>query len=183
MIQGPSEKLYLSRAAALTEQITHKHMHTLLLTVHRAPLWLRGGRCCVATGHSEVGGQGVWRTQGHPPHVFGPELLSPWRSSAEVLIVILEERRWKKRRVERSRGVWKRGSWYHITSHSVWVTVLASVMCVSVRHLLHSPVCANGQQTVVFTLKSCSGLEKREERRKSTDSYWIQSTNLTLNES
>lgn len=48
-----------------------------LTSIHLAPLWLRGGRRRVATGHSEVGGQGVGLTQGHPPHVFGPELLSP----------------------------------------------------------------------------------------------------------
>lgn len=61
-----------------------------LLTIHRAPLWLSRGRCRTTAGNSEVGRQGIWCTQGHPPHVFGPELLSPWGSTAEVLIIILE---------------------------------------------------------------------------------------------
>lgn len=139
-------------------------MHTLLalfplLTIHRAPLWLRGGRCCAATGNSEVGGQGVRRPQGRSPHVFGPELLSPWGSSAEVLIVILGERWERKRRVDGSRQVCRREEvsfTYHFS-----LSLCYCVMCVYVCHLFHSPVCADGQQTVVFTLKSCSGLEKR----------------------
>ncbi len=147
-------------------------MHTLLalfplLTVHWAPLWLRGGRCRAATGHSEVGGQGVRRPQGRPPHVFGPELLSPWGSSAKVLIVILEERWRRKRKVERSRQVCKRkevGFTYNVSR-----SLCYCIMCVYVCHLFHSPVCANGQQTVVFTLKSCSGLEKRGKAQTVTE--------------
>lgn len=87
----------------------HKHTHTQtahVLTVHGAPLWLRGGRRCAAIGHSEVGGQGVWWTQGHPPHVFGPELFSPWWGPAEVLILILEDGEgWLPREVKK-KGVW-----------------------------------------------------------------------------
>lgn len=39
-------------------------------------------------------------------------------------------------------------------------------VCVDGFHLFHSPVCADGQQTVIFTLQSCSGLQRTQEEEK-----------------
>lgn len=121
----------------------HTHTHTSpLLTVHWAPLWLRGGRRRAAAGHSEVGGQGVRRTQRRPPHVFGPELLPPRRSAAEVLIFVLQETR-SSDRCERENLGFR-------------LNFVSPTVC----HLFHPAVCADGQQTVVLTLQSRSGLER-----------------------
>lgn len=60
------------------------------------------------------------------------------------------------------RGVKERRLVSHIISHSVCVGKCVIMCC----HLFHSPVCASGQQTVVFTLKSRSGLEERDKEEK-----------------
>lgn len=128
-----------------------------LLTIHRAPLWLGRGRCRATAGNSEVGRQGIWCTQGHPPHVFGPELLSPWGSTAEVLIIILEYDEVKK----------KGGKTEDVFSPQIFLLLLSGVnksANVRVCHLFHSPVCAHRQQTAVFTLKSGPGLQRKEKK-------------------
>lgn len=132
---------------------THAHTCTCInprisLTVHRAPLWLCGGRCGAAAGHTEVGGECVRHTQGRTPHVFGPELLPPRWSSTEVLIIILD-RRQRKRKEERC----------EFFTHCICVASVL-LMCLF-PHLFNSPLSSNGHQTVKFALQSSSSLQKR----------------------
>lgn len=70
---GTQRRLHASQTEEEAERFLNMQgAWLLLLTVHRASLWLRGGR-----RHSEVCRQRVGRTQRHAPHVFGPELLPP----------------------------------------------------------------------------------------------------------